>query len=534
MTNLKRFLAGTLSLCMVGSMLTSCGNTSDSSSAADSKSDSSAAESTGSSDSGSDNSTGDGDNGSVSASGFSTKADRVDTSTLHGTEPSEESQNTINIYCWNTEFKSRVDKYYGDHSAFDVEYEDVKDENGNTVHQIKTIDGKAVNWVQIENEGNAYQTKLDDALSAQQTSDNKVDMFLVEADYAMKYLDSDDGIGVALSIQDLGITEEDTAEMYQYTKDVAIDTTSGELKALSWQATPGLFMYNAKIAKEVLGTDDPEEVQAAVADWDKFAETAAKMKEAGYAMVSGFDDTYRCFSNNVSSPWVDADGNLTVDPQIKAWVDQTKDFTDKGYNNQTSLWDTAWAAGQKIDGGVFGYFFSTWGIPFTLLPNTVDEAIKDDGSNAVEGNGGYGLWRACEGPQAYFWGGTWICGAIDSDNQDIVADIMKVMTCNKDVAKAITNGEQDYTNNKAAIQEIIDDGYTNPFLGGQNHLALLTEAADKIDLSNKISAYDQGCNEKFQAAMKDYFTGKTGSYEEALEAFKKSITALYGNLNCDF
>ncbi|MGN0595697.1 MAG: hypothetical protein ACI4I6_11090, partial [Hominimerdicola sp.] len=125
MTNLKRFLAGTLSLCMVGSMLTSCGNSSDSSSSSNSKSDSSATESTGSSDSGSDNSNG--DNGSVSASGFSTKADRVDTSTLHGTEPSEESQNTINIYCWNTEFKSRVDKYYGDSSAFDVEYEDVKD-----------------------------------------------------------------------------------------------------------------------------------------------------------------------------------------------------------------------------------------------------------------------------------------------------------------------------------------------------------------------------------------------------------------------
>ena len=104
---------------------------------------------------------------------------------------------------------------------------------------------------------------------------------------------------------------------------------------------------------------------------------------------------------------------------------------------------------------------------------------------------------------------------------------------NKDVAKAITNGEQDYTNNKAAIKEIIDGGYTNPFLGGQDHLSLLTAAADKVDLSNKISAYDQGCNEKFQAAMKDYFTGKTGSYEEALKAFKKSISALYGNLNTD-
>ena len=163
-----------------------------------------------------------------------------------------------------------------------------------------------------------------------------------------------------------------------------------------------------------------------------------------------------------------------------------------------------------------------------------DEEIKADGSNAKEGNGGYGLWKACSGPQAYYWGGTWICGAIDSDNQDIVADIMKVMTCNKDVAKAITEGEQDYTNNKAAIKELIDGGYTNAFLGGQDHLALLTEAADKISLENKLSAYDQGCNEKFQGAMKDYFLGTVDSYEAALENFKKNITDLYGNLTCDF
>lgn len=42
------------------------------------------------------------------------------------------------------------------------------------------------------------------------------------------------------------------------------------------QATPGLFAYRRSIAKDVLGTDDPEQVQAAVADWDKF--NAVKLK----------------------------------------------------------------------------------------------------------------------------------------------------------------------------------------------------------------------------------------------------------------
>ena len=103
---------------------------------------------------------------------------------------------------------------------------------------------------------------------------------------------------------------------------------------------------------------------------------------------------------------------------------------------------------------------------------------------------------------------------------------MKVMTCNKDVAKAITEGEQDYTNNKAAIKELIDGGYTNAFLGGQDHLALLTEAADKISLENKLSAYDQGCVELIQNAFSDYFQGQV-DYDKAKSNFETAIKERY-------
>ena len=82
------------------------------------------------------------------------------------------------------------------------------------------------------------------------------------------------------------------------------------------------------------------------------------------------------------------------------------------------------------------------------------------------------------------------------------------------------------------IKQLIDGGYSNAFLGGQDHLSLLTEAADNIDLSNKLSAYDQGCNEQFQAAMKDYFLGNV-TYDEALENFKKNITNVYSTLTMD-
>ena len=472
MAQLKRILAGAMALCMAGAVFTACGDKKD--------------------------------DDSSSKSGSN--------KTIKDVEPAkaEDLVNTgkkYNIYVWNTEFKERFEKYYWDQ----------RDE--------ALWDGVEVNWVTNPNDDNNYQTKLDEAIKGQNDAadDDKIDMFLVEADYAMKYVNSDAPLDV---IKEVGLTKEDMANQYKYTQDVMTDD-AGALKGVSWQATPGLFMYNAEYAKQVLGTDDPAEVQAAVADWDKFAETAQKMKDAGIYMVSGFDDTYRCFSNNASGPWV-TDGKITIDPQIEEWAKQTKDYTDKGFNNKTSLWDENWVAGQKIDGKVFGYFYSTWGIPFCLLPNTLD----DPEGAQEEGNGGYGKWRACQGPQSYFWGGTWICGAYGSDNIAITRDIMLKMTCDTATMKSITENEQDYTNNKAAIKELIDGGYTNPFLGGQDHLSLLSEAADKIDLTGKVSAYDQGCNEEFQGAMKDYFLGNA-TYEEALATFKTNITTKYGDLTMD-
>ena len=46
-------------------------------------------------------------------------------------------------------------------------------------------------------------------------------------------------------------------------------------------------------------------------------------------MLSGYDDAYRVFSNNVSAPWVDSNNKIVIDNNIMKWVDQTKLFTEK-------------------------------------------------------------------------------------------------------------------------------------------------------------------------------------------------------------
>ncbi len=196
----------------------------------------------------------------------------------------------LNIYVWNDEFQGKFNANYPeiDHLS-----------NDKSVTFLK--DGTEIHWVINPTQDGVYQQKLDEALLKQDrvSADERVDMYLVEADYALKYIDPE--ANVAMPISQLGITDADIANQYRYTLD-AMRTADGEIRGLSYQATPGMLVYRRSIAKAVLGTDDPETVAAAVSDWDKFYETAERMKDAGYYMYSGRADTYRVYSNNVSPP----------------------------------------------------------------------------------------------------------------------------------------------------------------------------------------------------------------------------------------
>ena len=428
------------------------------------------------------------------------------TKTATTTKQTAETQGKVlNIYCWNTEFKDRF-AYF--------------EKSGKLPADIK------VNFIVTPSDNNAYQNALDAKLLKQDTAaaDDKIDIFLVEADYALKYVNSDYTLDV---INDIGLTKDDVAGQYQYTKDI-VTNTSGVQKGVTWQATPGLFAYRRSIAKDVLGTDDPVKVQAALSNWNAFNAVAVTAQAKGYKMLSGYDDSYRTFSNNVSAPWVTKDNKINVDANLIKWVDQTKTFTDKGYNNKTSLWDANWAKDQGPTGKVFGFFYSTWGINFTLLGNSLATPTAEGGKAAV-GNGIYGDYAVCAGPQSYYWGGTWICAAKGTDDMPLIKDIMYVMTCDSATLKSITTDTQDYTNNVAAMNEIATSSFKSDFLGGQNHIALFSEVAPKIDMSN-ISPYDQGLNEEFQKAFKDYFDGNVDK-AKALDNFYKAAIEKYPNLS---
>ena len=446
----------------------------------------------------------------------------------------------LNIHCWNTEFEGRFENYYPGVKKVSDNVYTIPSKSG-------ASDPVTVKFIITANENNGYQNALDAALQNKNASaDDKVDMFLMEADYALKYANSD----YSLDVHNLGLTNSELSDMYDYTKVIATDTREGKgsaLKGVSWQATPGLYAYRNDIAKKIwtdypadpADTDDAatkatktqaqaDFVQAKLADWTKFDAVAKEAHEKGFYMLSGYDDSYRTFSNNVKTSWVkqhkDVDGVdtkvVTLDPAIKQWIKQTKTYTDNKYSHGTSLWDGDWSADQGPTGKVFGFFYSTWGINFTLSGNSLADAKGEK----KKGNGLWGEYRVCQGPASYYWGGTWMVGAKGTDNKAEVADIMRQICCNKDIDKKITKDTQDYTNNKTAMHELATDKtFGSSFLGGQNHIALFEKSASAIKMA-AMSEIDQTCNEGIQNAMKDYFAG-TVTYEKAIKNFEDAVQA---------
>lgn len=281
----------------------------------------------------------------------------------------------LNIYCWNEEFKSRVTDHYPDYVEVDA--------------TTGTIGDVTVKWNITPNDDNAYQNNLDETLlkQADAAADDKIDIFLVEADYALKYVDTE----YTMAVKDLGITDADIANQYKYTQDIVTDS-NGVLKGLTWQAAPGALFYSRDVANEVFGTDDPAEIQEYVKDWDTFNETAKTLKAAGYNVVSSVNDTYRVYSNNVTSKWV-VDGKINIDDNIMNWVEDSKALVDAGETGTHELWSDDWSKGFYPEGKVFCYFGPAWLVNFSMGADTAGSI-----ANA-------GKWGAAEGPQGFFWGG---------------------------------------------------------------------------------------------------------------------------------
>ena len=378
------------------------------------------------------------------------------------------------VYGFNEEVKNLIETY----SDITVRYEQ---QSSDTIQQV-----------------------LDNVLAS---GEDAPDMFACDADYARKYMQSDN----TLPINDLGIAYSELTEMYNYTLQFATDNEN-VIKGLAWQACPCGVFYNRSVAQATLGVSEPDEVAPYFESWDAFLETARTVAASGeYVAISATGDIMRAILGSRTEAWI-VDGEVTIDPVMEQYFDLAKPLHDEGLTHETSQWQDAWTADMS-NGTVLSYWGPMWLAKFSMA---LDPSVNDV-PNPTSGD-----WGIVAAPGDSYWGGTWLMASKYCNSKASVAQIMRDICIN-------TASLQDMANNGEFVNNISimttlghDDAFGLEWLGGQNPIPVLLDAATKID-NSVITINDGAINDQFNAVVESYIQGDIATVAEAESAFIAAV-----------
>ncbi len=304
----------------------------------------------------------------------------------------------------------------------------------------------------------------------------------------------------------------DTSDVWDYIVTVGTDST-GVLRALSWQASPGSVMYRRDMALKVLGTDDPDQVAAMLTDDAAMLDVAAKLKAEGIKMFASWQDIFNMQFSNRENPWV-VDDKLVIDDSMITFMDTAKTITDNGYDLGVDPWAPEWCAAVESD-DTFCYVLPSWGYQFVVKPSAVNTS---------------GQWAMCQGSVPYVKGGTWLGIYKDSPNKDLAWAFLSYCCLNSDAQQAYAAEYGEYVSLKSA-DEALASGEGEEVLGGQNHFAFYNAQMEKLP-ADLMTGYDGTISNAFLAATKNYATG-TMTKDEAIEQFKADVANAYPELTIE-
>lgn len=299
---------------------------------------------------------------------------------------------------------------------------------------------------------------------------------------------------------------------------------AGEMKALSWQTTPGGIYYRRSIAEEVFGTDDPDAMGEQFSTMDGLMEAGEQLKQAGYRLFPDEGSIAPYTMGNNPEPWVDENSNLVMTEERLSYYDYAKELRDNQYSALAPAWSPAWYASfnepiaynvgwdaledaDESDGmtEVFGVSLPTWGLHSVLKTDAQDTA---------------GDWAVTNGPTPYFQGGTWIGIYEESENKDLAFEFIQMLVNDEEFLTEWVEETGDVLSYKPVMEKVAED-FSDEYLGGQNHYDFFQERAEQIDPSN-VTRYDQRLDEMFGSTVGSYVDGVV-SKEEALEEFYAEV-----------
>ena len=331
-------------------------------------------------------------------------------------------------------------------------------------------------------------------------------------------------------------------QIVDYVWEVGQDA-DGIQRAISYQITPAGIYYRRDIAKDVFGTDDPEEIGKLFKDYPTILDTAQTLKDAGYRIFAS-DAEINYFSGD--SAWV-VDGTLNVDQARLDYMDLVTDLYQKDLTAYANQWSTPWyqaMAGEVpiLTAAVQSYAddsINVWDAEaFAEATKDLDKTevfafgLPSCGVLTLRDNVGEtsGSWGVCSGPSYGFGGGTFIGISAMSEHKDLAWDFLKWVTLDENTAEWwIEKSEGDTVSLVSVLEKHKDDA--NEVYGGQHLYSFWQEQAAGIDYS-KVTRYDKIINDAWGQACTAVKTGEADK-ETAINEFYDVVESTYPEIQIE-
>ena len=361
------------------------------------------------------------------------------------------------------------------------------------------------------NDDEEYYNALEKALSG--NAPNAPDIYFVEPHRIYDFVKGDYK-DYAMPYENLGINTEqalDEAQIVSYIQTLGTDYTDLDnpvLKALGYQSTISFYAYNKELARNVLGTDDPAEVEKELfrggdregdITWNNFINKASTIKDNYTINVTSGPEYFAELLCGCGGVWYDPTDSSLLNLSQKRQDTLNAVVGLSNYTRQNDAWSEGWFNDME-NGEVLGFFGPSWLVSYTL-------------------KGGDNVWGICRAPVDYYWGGylALVNNRLAEKKKSFVKDFIywyALDTSPNGLMYRIASREFDgYTDAVASLKVQEEVNQTVPFLGDSRMFDIYKEAALDFSINTNAGKYhNQICpiiiDSIYDIEFESYGTGK--------------------------
>ncbi len=288
----------------------------------------------------------------------------------------------------------------------------------------------------------------------------------------------------------------------------------GSIVGVEMQVTPAGFAYKRDLAKEYLGTDDPDEVGAMISTWDDFEKVGLEVKEKSGGtvnmMVSLGDVVLSTISQNTVS-YVDGD-TVDITAKVSEPLAKAIKYRDEGIVGNIEMYSADWYNAYSTGISIF-YEAGSW------CPPLVIKNYDPDGS---------GNWGVTTPPDGSFnLGGTTLSIYKDSKNKEAAWAYIQYIFFSEEGGSIMYNVTGNYScyapYYTGDLSPMNEEGPVDEFFGGQSLVNYYINTAAPQAKTAAMNKYDSVVSDVWQQLLPQYMSDSSIDADKAVQMFIDTV-----------